>query len=108
MCICQVANARVREKVNAWYIPFKPDLSCEVVEQLLFLMSVQDLADLALLESHLVGSRLLVMFWVLKPGSTVKSTPALSQLRVTHRFDNPAFCAIIQAFDENIKENKTE
>lgn len=30
-------------------------------------------------------------FQVLKPGSTIKSIPTLSQLHTTHRFDNPAF-----------------
>lgn len=58
--------------------------------------------------SHLLGARLSIVFQVLKPGSTIKSTSTLFQLHVTHRFDNPAVCAIIQAFDENIKANRTE
>lgn len=49
-----------------------------------------------------------MVFQVLKPGSTIKSIPSLSQLHVTRRFDNPAFGAIIQAFDENIKEDSTK
>lgn len=47
-------------------------------------------------------------FQVWKPGSTIKSIPTLSQLHVTHRFDNPASGAIIQAFDDYIKEDKTK
>lgn len=43
---------------------------------------------------------------VLKPGSTIKSVPTLSQLHATHRFDNSAFGAIIHTFDENIKGDK--
>ena len=40
---------------------------------------------------------------MLKPGSTIKSIPTLSQLHVTHRFDNPASGAIIQALMKTSK-----
>lgn len=49
-----------------------------------------------------------MMFWMLKPGSTIKSIPALSQLHIAHRFNNPASYAIIQGFDENIRREQNQ
>lgn len=50
----------------------------------------------------------MMMFWMLKPGFTIKSSPAVSQLHVAHRFNNPAPVPLFKALMKISEENKTK